>query len=71
MELLSAAQALDLIAPLKPEAGVLSAFNFIRRKIPFAQDDRPFFKDIALVRDMILDDSLLNEVVNHIGELEW
>lgn len=71
MEFLSNTQALDLIAPLKPAAGVLVAYNEIRKKVPFAKVDRYFAKDIEQIRLMILNRSLLLAVEKQIGNLEF
>ena len=71
MELLSACQALDLIAPLKPAAGVKAAYDLIRKTVPFATEDRIFAKDIEKIRNLILDESLVHELKKKTGELEW
>lgn len=70
MELLSACQALDLIAPLKPAAAVELAFNFIRKEVPFAKEDRIFGKDVAIINSFISNRSLILEVNKKFGELE-
>ncbi len=70
MEFLSACQALDLIAPLKPAAGVKIAFDLIRSVVPFAKEDRIFGKDVAVINSLITNRKLITEVTKHIGELE-
>jgi histidine ammonia-lyase len=70
MELLSATQALDLIRPLKPAAGVLSAYKKIREFVPFAEEDRVFSKDVMTIEDLIKNSSILKCVEDAIGELE-
>lgn len=70
MELLAATQALDMIAPLKPTAGVKAAFDVIRKKVPFAKEDRIFAKDVAQIREMILSRDIIHAVEKVIGELE-
>lgn len=67
MELLAAAQALDLLAPVKPAGMVLKAYQKIRTQVPFAEEDRVFAKDIEKVREMIAN----NDLVQVTGELEW
>lgn len=67
MELLSAAQALDLLAPVKPAGVVLKAHEKIRTVAPFAKEDRVFAKDIEKVRELIAS----NELVKITGDLEW
>ncbi len=71
MEMLSACQALDLIQPLKPTAGVKAAYDLIRQTVPFAHADRVFSKDIQKIRHMILDETLILELKKKTGELEW
>lgn len=53
MELLSAAQGLDLLKPLKSSSEVLKAHKLIREKVPFADKDRVFYRDINALREMI------------------
>lgn len=71
MEFLSNTQAIDMIAPLKPAAGVLVAYEEIRKKVPFAKVDRIFSKDVTLIREMILNGSLLKAVEQKIGPLQF
>ena len=70
MEILSACQALDLIAPLKPTAAVLLAFDMVRKNVPFAKQDRIFGKDVALISELISNRKIITEVFNQIGNLE-
>ena len=70
MEFLSGTQAMDMIAPLKPAAGVKIAYDVIRKKVPFAKEDRIFSKDVTEIRKLILSGELLNQVEKAIGELE-
>lgn len=71
MEFLSATQALDLLKPLKPAGAVLKVHELIRKKVPFAKEDRVFANDIASIRQMIRSGKLLEAVENSVGELEW
>jgi histidine ammonia-lyase len=71
MEFLSGTQALDLLKPLKPAGPILSAYEFIRKTVPFAETDRVFATDIAEIRRMIHEDTLLDHLTPMIGELEW
>ena len=70
MELLCAAQALDLLQPLRPTAGVRAAYEYIRKQVAFAQEDRVFARDIEKIKKWIEDGSLLAAVVDSIGGLE-
>lgn len=67
MELLAASQALDLLKPLKPSRPVRTAFERIRKDVPFAEEDRVFAKDIEKIRNMIRAD----QFDSVIGGLEW
>lgn len=72
MELLSAAQALDLLAPLKAAHGVEVAFRAIREVVPFAAEDRIFAHDLRdLYRELIASNRLVSLVEKSVGELEW
>lgn len=68
MEILGAAQGLDLLRPLQPAAGVLTALQAVRRQVPFAAEDRVFADDIEAVRRML--PALVAEVEKQIGTLE-
>ncbi|MGZ3773192.1 MAG: histidine ammonia-lyase [Pseudobdellovibrionaceae bacterium] len=70
MELLSACQALDLLAPLKPNAAVKAAFDHIRKTVPYANEDRVFAKDIQSIKSMMISNELLNVVQKTVGDLE-
>ena len=71
MELLSATQALNLLAPLKPSAPLKAAFDHIRTKVPYADHDRVFAKDVLTIQKMILNDELTHVIQKTVGELEW
>jgi len=70
MELLCSTQALDLILPLKPADGVKIVYDEIRKKVPFAKEDRVFSKDINLILQMFFNRSLLGRVEDRVGVLE-
>lgn len=70
MEFLSASQALDMLQPLKPASGVLSAFNEIRNNVPFAQNDRIFYQDVEKIKNLITRRILLEKVESKIGTIE-
>ncbi|HYZ88735.1 MAG TPA: aromatic amino acid lyase, partial [Myxococcales bacterium] len=55
IELLVAAQALDLRLPLRPGAGVQAAYQTIRSRVPHMSEDRELHRDIAAVRDLLPD----------------
>ncbi|MEE6250158.1 MAG: histidine ammonia-lyase [Bdellovibrionota bacterium] len=70
MEILCACQALDLVKPLKPTAGVKALYDAVREKVPFAETDRIFAKDVEVIKEMIKDGTLIKAVTSKIGELE-
>ncbi|HTL12318.1 MAG TPA: histidine ammonia-lyase [Bdellovibrionota bacterium] len=53
MELLAAAQGVDLLRPLKSTPAIERVHRMIRRKAPFAAQDRPFHKDIEAIERML------------------
>jgi histidine ammonia-lyase len=53
IELLVAAQALDLRMPLKAGVGAAAAHDAIRRKVPHMAEDRELHRDIAAVLQML------------------
>jgi histidine ammonia-lyase len=55
IELLVAAQALDLRLPLKPGVGAQAAYQLIRSRVPHMAEDRELHRDIAAVRDLLPD----------------
>lgn len=69
MELLSGTQALDMLAPLKPTAGVKTAYDLIRTQVPFAKVDRIFSKDVEKIKELIVNHTLVKKVEDQIGEL--
>ncbi len=71
MEMLSSTQALDMLKPLMPEAGVKAAHVKIRERVPFAEKDRVFSDDVQMIQEMIDNDSIYQEVTKTVGELEW
>ncbi len=71
MEILCAAQALDFLKPLKSAAGVAKAYDVIRKKVKFAEEDRAFYTDIETLRQMIRSGEILKSVTDITGELEW
>ncbi|MGD9007774.1 MAG: histidine ammonia-lyase, partial [Desulfobacteraceae bacterium] len=53
IELLCAAQGLDLFTNLKPGKGTMAAYRTIRQHVPFLEKDRLIADDIATVRALI------------------
>jgi histidine ammonia-lyase len=69
IELLAATQAVELLAPLAPGAGVSAARAFVRSLSPRLLDDRPLADDIETVAASIRDGSLAAAVEAEVGEL--
>ncbi len=69
IELLAAAQGLDLRAPLQPAPGTGAALASIREVSPTLEEDRPMSGDISTVRRLMADGGLLDAVSAAIGPL--
>jgi histidine ammonia-lyase len=59
IELLCAAQALDFRRPLRSGTGVEAAHRAIREKVAFMDEDRELHRDIATVRSLLDDGTIL------------
>jgi histidine ammonia-lyase len=53
IEVLSACQALDFLAPLRPGRGARAAYEAVRRAVPFMETDRVLADDIREVEGLI------------------
>jgi len=63
IELLAAAQGLDLRRPLSPAVMLQAAHEHIRQLVPPMMTDRPIYEDIRAVRALIDDGSLVHAVL--------
>jgi histidine ammonia-lyase len=70
MELLCAAQALDLLKPLEPAGAVRACWKLLREVVPFAAEDRVFSRDIEAIKNLIRSERLLSTLTASVGELE-
>jgi histidine ammonia-lyase len=70
IELLLAAQALDLRAPLAPGRGSAAARDAVRRRIPALGDDRYLKADLDAARALVEDGSVLAAVEAAVGTLQ-
>ena len=70
MELLSATQGLDLLAPLRTSAPLEAIKGFIRETVPYAEKDRVFSYDINRIFEMIQSRQLVTFIEHEVGELE-
>ncbi len=69
IELLCAAQALDLFTNLKPGKGSLAAYKVIRRHVKHMKRDRELAPDIATVAALIDNDEILKALEKTSGPL--
>jgi histidine ammonia-lyase len=70
IELLCAAQALDLFTNMKPGKGTLAAYQVIRQAVPHLEKDRILSSDFAAVKTLMRKGKILNRVEKQIGELQ-
>lgn len=69
IELMCAAQAIDLQEKRKLGAGTSAAYKVIRDSVEFMEEDRIFYKDQRIVDGLIADGTLVKAVEGVIGEL--
>ena len=69
IDLICATQAVEFRRPLKSGKGTNAAFKTIRSIIPFWDKDRPLFKDIQKIRELINGSDLIEEVEKAVGKL--
>jgi len=70
IELLCAAQALDLFTNLKPGEGTLEAYRVIRKTISHLEKDRILSHDIAVMQELMRSGKILKAVEKQIGKLK-
>lgn len=69
IELMMAAQAFDMLDPLKPAPATRAAYDVIRRHVPKLEADRPLHVDINALAKVVKDGSILEAVEQEIGKL--
>lgn len=69
IELLCAAQALDLFTNLKPGRGTFAAYKIIRKHVTHMDNDRELSPDIETIAELIDNGSILNTVERAVGPL--
>jgi histidine ammonia-lyase len=69
-ELLSGAQAIDLLRPLKSSPVIEMVHSLVRERVPFAQSDRLFGEDTEAIFELIDSGRLLNAVEKMVN-LDW
>jgi histidine ammonia-lyase len=70
IELLCAAQALDLFTNMKPGEGTLAAYTEIRKAVCHLDNDRILSVDIAAVKELMRSGKILQAVEKKIGKLQ-
>lgn len=70
VEMLCAAQALDLLRPRRAGKGVRAAYRTIRSHIPRLDNDRPLYPDIRNIEDLIDGGAVVRAVERAVGPLE-
>ncbi len=70
LELLAAAQGLDLRRPLTPGPGTAAALGAVRDAVAFLEEDRDLGPDIAAVTDLVRSGGLLAAVEGAVGALD-
>jgi histidine ammonia-lyase len=70
LEVLAAAQAIELRAPLKPAPGTAAALAAIREVIAFLDGDRALKPDVDLAIELVESGSLIDSVEAAIGPLD-
>ena len=70
IELLCAAQALDLFTNMKPGEGTLAAYQAIRRAVSHMDADRFLARDIEAVRKLIRSGEIVSAVEEAVGPLQ-
>jgi len=66
IELLCAAQGIDFLKPLKPGKGSGKAYELIRERVPFLDEDRMLAPDIEEVAQLSLDVTFVPKVLSNI-----
>jgi len=70
IELLCAAQALDLFTNLKPGKGTLAAYQAIRKVVSHLDKDRIISGDVCAVKQLMRSGKILNAVEKKVGALQ-
>jgi histidine ammonia-lyase len=69
IELMAAVQGIDQRLPLCPSRGVEAARSVVRERVPTLTDDRPLYRDFALVAELVETGELRQRVEAAIGPL--
>ena len=69
IELLCAAQALDLFTNMQPGAGTKAAYRVIRKVVPHLENDRILAEDVNRIVQLIRSGAILEAVENTVGSI--
>jgi histidine ammonia-lyase len=69
IEIMTAAAGLDQRTPLVPSRGVATALACVREKVAAMTGDRPLYRDIEAVDDMLATSTLVSRVEQVVGRL--
>jgi len=70
IEMMSAAQAMDFHKGKQPGKGTKIAYDIIREKVPFLEDDRVLWPDIEAIRLLVESNTILDAVEAELGPLQ-
>jgi histidine ammonia-lyase len=69
IELMSAAQALDFLAPAKPSPAVQAVHALVRRHVATLEEDRPLYHDINALTRIVKSGEILEAAESVVGKL--
>ena len=69
IEVLTASQGVDQRRPLAASKGVAAAHAAVRRVVPELGDDRPLYRDIAAVAELLKDGAIIRAAEQAVGPL--
>jgi histidine ammonia-lyase len=69
IEILSACQALDFLAPLRPGRGAFAAYEAVRSTVPFMETDRVLAGDICEIAGLVREGTLRAAAESACGRL--
>jgi histidine ammonia-lyase len=69
IEVLTASAGLDQRLPLTPSRGVAAAFDLVRSRVSPLTEDRPLYRDIARVEELVASGELVRAVEARVGPL--
>ena len=71
IEIYVALQAMDFLKPLEPSPVMGKVRDYIRKQVPFVENDRFLYPDIEYIYDLVRDSTLVDLVEKEIGAMEF